>query len=212
MISFVKLDFDKRTKIVMGISIIISVLIIIYAFYNICIKNIINTPKASIDLNNITKILNYEWTGIVRVTSNKNVNNYMLSEISNIETDEYCYILDKMNIIVKPDEIKIKKEGIDYEYITKELSLIEKNNLISFSTIIETINNIENGVINGEISEEMHENYTYINILLKDNIKISKICIIIANDNTILETVIYNNSGEEQIDIKYESFDVKKML
>ena len=100
-------NFDTKVKIIMVCSIIISVVIIIYSFYNICIENGIKSESIS-NKENLFNVEEYEAQYTITINSNKNTNTYKVKEITNLLQNEYTYIIDDMlNINVTNNQINI---------------------------------------------------------------------------------------------------------
>ena len=206
-------NFDTKVKIIMVCSIIISVVIIIYSFYNICIENGIKSesiPKKE-DFFNIKE---YEAQYTVTVNSNKNTNTYKVKEITNILQNEYTYIIDDiLNINITNNQINISKENIDYKYAIEKMSDYGNSNFMSFSTVINIINSIRNNSISGNIKKiendgnvvyKIHTDNEVVSNIKDIDVEMSK------NEDKINQIKIYNLDGKEQYLIVFESFIVKK--
>ena len=206
-------NFDTKVKIIMMCSILISVVIIIYSFYNICIENGIKSesiPKKE-DFFNIKE---YEAQYTVTVNSNKNTNTYKVKEITNLLQNEYTYIIDDMlNINITNNQINISKYNIDYKYAIEKMSDYGYSNLMSFSSIINIVNGIKNNTILGNIKKiendgnivyKIHTNDEIVQNIKDIDIEMSK------NEDKINQIKIYNLDGKEQYLIVFESFIVKK--
>ena len=213
-IKIVNLNFDTRTKIIMFFCIIIAICIIADSFYTICIKQ---GNVENIGGKNIEYYLNaqeYETMFEVCVNSNKNSNTYTVSEQTNLMENTYNFIIDeKLKINIKPNEIKISKEDMDYEYIINNEGNYDLNNFISFSSIINSINKINDKTLNGSIKRvEVNENIVY-KISLEDEYikKVKNIEIIMSkNEEKIQGIKMYDLSGKELYFITFYSFEVKK--
>lgn len=212
-IKIIALNFDDRIKVLMAISIIISIVIIIYSFYSICIENGVKNDDVS-SIEDPFKISRYEATYTVNVVSNKNSNTYKVKENADILNGEYTFIIDdKLNINITSNQINISKENIDYKYIIEKISDYGNSNFLSFSTIIDIINKIEtdNAIGNikkvesdGKIIYKIHTNEEIISKIKDIDIEMSK------NEEKIMEIKMYNLDGIEQYFIAFESFIVKK--
>ncbi len=212
-IKIIALNFDDKIKILISISIIISVVIIIYSFYNICIENGVKKDNAS-SIEDLSQITEYEAMYTVNVVSNKNSNTYKVKEITNILQNEYTYIIDDvLNINITNNQISISKENIDYKYIIEKISDYGNSNFLSFSTIIDIINKIENNNIignikrvesNGNIVYKIHTEEEIISKIKDIDIEMSK------SEDKIMQIKMYNLDGIEQYLLTFESFIVKK--
>ena len=206
-------NFDTKVKIIMVCSIIISVVIIIYSFYNICIENGIKSESIS-NKENLFNVEEYEAQYTITINSNKNTNTYKVKEITNLLQNEYTYIIDDMlNINVTNNQINISKYNIDYKYAIEKMSDYGNSNLMSFSSIINIVNGIKDNTILGNIKKiendgnivyKIHTNDEIVQNIKDIDIEMSK------NEDKINQIKIYNLDGKEQYLIVFESFIVKK--
>ena len=206
-------NFDTKVKIIMVCSIIISVVIIIYSFYNICIENGIKSKSIS-NKGNLFNIEEYEAQYTITINSNKNTNTYKVKEITNILQNEYTYIIDDiLNINITNNQINISKENIDYKYAIEKMSDYGNSNFMSFSTVINIINSIRNNSISGNIKKiendgnvvyKIHTDKEVVSNIKDIDVEMSK------NEDKINQIKIYNLYGKEQYLIVFESFIVKK--
>lgn len=208
------INFDTKVKIVMTICIIIAIIIISYSFYNICFKNGIKSEKISlVDINDFLSINCYEAEYEITVNSNKNSNTYNVKESADIENGKYNYVIDNnLYIQINKDEIRLKKENIEYEYVTTLLNN-PNNNFISFSTVIEIIRKIQNNSISGNIKRiDSDDNVVYKVTMEDEYIKnISQIEIHLSkSQNKILFLNMFNKDKKEQYSISFVNFTVKK--
>ena len=206
-------NFDTKVKIIMVCSIIISVVIIIYSFYNICIENGIKSKSIS-NKGNLFNIEEYEAQYTITINSNKNTNTYKVKEITNLLQNEYTYIIDDiLNINITNNQINISKENIDYKYAIEKMSDYGNSNFMSFSTVINIINSIRNNSISGNIKKIENDGNVVYKIHTNDEIasNIKDIDIEMSkNEDKINQIKIYNLYGKEQYLIVFESFIVKK--
>ena len=206
-------NFDTKVKIIMMCSILISVVIIIYSFYNICIENGIKSESIS-KKEDFFNIKEYEAQYTVTVNSNKNTNTYKVKEITNILQNEYTYIIDDiLNINITNNQINISKENIDYKYAIEKMSDYGNSNFMSFSTVINIINSIRNNSISGNIKKIENDGNVVYKIHTDDEIvpNIKDIDVEMSkNEDKINQIRIYNLDGKEQYLIVFESFIVKK--
>ena len=206
-------NFDTKVKIIMVCSILISVVIIIYSFYNICIENGIKSESIS-NKENLFNVEEYEAQYTITINSNKNTNTYKVKEITNLLQNEYTYIIDDMlNINITNDQISITKNNIDYKYIIEKISDYGNSNLMSFSSIINIVNGIKNNTILGNIKKIENDGNIVYKINTNDEIasNIKDIDIEMSkNEDKINQIKIYNLDGKEQYLIVFESFIVKK--
>lgn len=213
-IKILTLNFDTRTKIVMAFCIIIAICIIIYSFYFICIRHGNEKTKKT---NGIEFYLNakiYEAKFDVCVNSNKNSNTYTVVENTDLNKKVYNFVInDKMKINIKPNEIKVTKENIDYEYIVKNEDEYISNNFISFSSIINMINSINQNMVNGSIKKvNVNENIIY-KITLKNEYikKVKSVEIIMSkNEEKIQKIKMYDLNDKELYFITFYKLEVKK--
>lgn len=206
-------NFDTKVKIIMMCSILISVVIIIYSFYNICIENGIKSESIP-NKEDFFNIKEYEAQYTVTVNSNKNTNTYKVKEITNILQNEYTYIIDDiLNINITNNQINISKENIDYKYAIEKMSDYGNSNFMSFSTVINIINSIRNNSISGNIKKiendgnvvyKIHTDNEVVPNIKDIDVEMSK------NEDKINQIKIYNLDGKEQYLIVFESFIVKK--
>ena len=206
-------NFDTKVKIIMMCSILISVVIIIYSFYNICIENGIKSEIIP-NKEDFFNIKEYESQYTVTVNSNKNTNTYKVKEITNILQNEYTYIIDDiLNINITNNQINISKENIDYKYAIEKMSDYGNSNFMSFSTVINIINSIRNNSISGNIKKiendgnvvyKIHTDNEVVSNIKDIDVEMSK------NEDKINQIKIYNLDGKEQYLIVFESFIVKK--
>lgn len=206
-------NFDTKVKIIMMCSILISVVIIIYSFYNICIENGIKSESIP-NKEDFFNIKEYESQYTVTVNSNKNTNTYKVKEITNLLQNEYTYIIDDMlNINITNNQINISKENIDYKYTIEKMSDYGNSNFMSFSTVINIINSIRNNSISGNIKKiendgnvvyKIHTDNEVVSNIKDIDVEMSK------NEDKINQIKIYNLDGKEQYLIVFESFIVKK--
>ena len=206
-------NFDTKVKIIMVCSIIISVVIIMYSFYNICIENGIKSESIS-NKENLFNVEEYEAQYTITINSNKNTNTYKVKEITNLLQNEYTYIIDDMlNINVTNNQINISKYNIDYKYAIEKMSDYGNSNLMSFSSIINIVNGIKNNTILGNIKKIENDGNIVYKINTNDEIasNIKDIDIEMSkNEDKINQIKIYNLDGKEQYLIVFESFIVKK--
>ena len=206
-------NFDTKVKIIMMCSILISVVIIIYSFYNICIENGIKSESIP-NKEDFFNIKEYEAQYTVTVNSNKNTNTYKVKEITNLLQNEYTYIIDDiLNINITNNQINISKENIDYKYAIEKMSDYGNSNFMSFSTVINIINSIRNNSISGNIKKiendgnvvyKIHTDNEVVSNIKDIDVEMSK------NEDKINQIKIYNLDGKEQYLIVFESFIVKK--
>lgn len=206
-------NFDTKVKIIMVCSIMISVVIIMYSFYNICIENGIKSESIS-NKENLFNVEEYEAQYTITINSNKNTNTYKVKEITNLLQNEYTYIIDDMlNINITNNQINISKYNIDYKYAIEKMSDYGNSNLMSFSSIINIVNGIKNNTILGNIKKiendgnvvyKIHTNDEIVQNIKDIDIEMSK------NEDKINQIKIYNLDGKEQYLIVFESFIVKK--
>ena len=206
-------NFDTKVKIIMMCSIIISVVIIIYSFYNICIENGIKSESIS-KKEDFFNIKEYEAQYTVTVNSNKNTNTYKVKEITNLLQNQYTYIIDDiLNINITNNQINISKYNIDYKYAIEKMSDYGNSNLMSFSSIINIVNGIKDNTILGNIKKIENDGNVVYKIHTNDEIasNIKYIDIEMSkNEDKINQIKIYNLDGKEQYLIVFESFIVKK--
>ena len=206
-------NFDTKVKIIMMCSILISVVIIIYSFYNICIENGIKSESIP-NKEDFFNIKEYESQYTVTVNSNKNTNTYKVKEITNILQNEYTYIIDDiLNINITNNQINISKENIDYKYVIEKMSDYGNSNFMSFSSIINIVNGIKDNILSGNIKKIENDGNVVYKIHTDDEIvpNIKDIDVEMSkNEDKINQIRIYNLDGKEQYLIVFESFIVKK--
>lgn len=206
-------NFDTKVKIIMVCSIIISVVIIIYSFYNICIENGIKSESIS-NKENLFNVEEYEAQYTITINSNKNTNTYKVKEITNLLQNEYTYIIDDiLNINITNNQINISKENIDYKYVIEKMSDYGNSNFMSFSSIINIVNGIKDNTLSGNIKKIENDGNVVYKIHTDDEIvpNIKDIDVEMSkNEDKINQIRIYNLDGKEQYLIVFESFIVKK--
>lgn len=208
------INFDTKVKIVMTICIIIATIIISYSFYNICLKNGIKSEKISlVDINDFLSINCYDAEYEITVNSNKNSNTYNVKESTDMENGKYNYVIDNnLYIQINKDEIRLKKENIEYEYVTTLLNN-PNNNFISFSTVIEIIRKIQNNSISGNIKRTDSDDNVVYKVTMEDEYikNISQIEIHLSkSQNKIMFLNMFNKDKKEQYSISFVNFTVKK--
>ena len=200
-------NFDTKVKIIMVCSIMISVVIIMYSFYNICIENGIKSESIS-NKENLFNVEEYEAQYTITINSNKNTNTYKVKEITNLLQNEYTYIIDDMlNINVTNNQINISKYNIDYKYAIEKMSDYGNSNLMSSSSIINIVNGIKNNTILGNIKKIENDGNVVYKIHTNDEIasNIKYIDIEMSkNEDKINQIKIYNLDGKEQYLIVFE--------
>lgn len=211
-INIVNLSFDKKTKIVMLICIIIAICIIIYSFYYICIENGIKTNVLN-SIENLANICEYNIEFNVKVYSNKNEDEYKVIENSNILENRYSFLIDdELNIQINSNEIKISKKNIDYQYLI-ERGEYKNNNFISFSSIINIIKGINNQSISGNIKKvELDGKIKYKICTDEEYInKIKSIELIMSDNEEKVEIInMYDSENKEKYVITINNFILKK--
>lgn len=205
MIRIVSISFDKRTKIIMGISIIIAICIMIFNFYNIIIKNENEIDVKNIELENICE---FEAIYTVEVNSNKNMNEYKVKENCNLENNVSNIEIEN-GIILKNDEneLVITDKNNTLEYKTP-LDFNMDINYIFIGNIIEIYRKLKNNIISGKIEKINEDNFvTYICYFDEKNMNRLEIKM---EDNVIVEIVIYDIEDNVKNYIKIDNFVVKK--
>ena len=205
MIRIVSISFDKRTKIIMGISIIIAICIMIFNFYNIIIKNENEIDVKNIELENICE---FEAIYTVEVNSNKNMNEYIVKENCNLENNVSNIEIEN-GIILKNDEneLVITDKNNTLEYKTP-LDFNMDINYIFIGNIIEIYRKLKNNIISGKIEKINEDNFvTYICYFDEKNMNRLEIKM---EDNVIVEIVIYDIEDNVKNYIKIDNFVVKK--
>ena len=208
------INFDTKVKIVMTICIIIATIIISYSFYNICLKNGIKSEKISlVDINDFLSINCYDEEYEKTENSNKHSNTYNVKESTDMENGKYNYVIDNnLYIQINKDEIRLKKENIEYEYVTTLLNN-PNNNFISFSTVIEIIRKIQNNSISGNIKRTDSDDNVVYKVTMEDEYikNISQIEIHLSkSQNKIMFLNMFNKDKKEQYSISFVNFTVKK--
>lgn len=209
------INFDTKVKILVIICIFIALVIISYSFWYICLSEQKNEPVKKIeDIESILEFKGYEAKYNVTVNGNKTTNIYTVKENVDFENGIYeMAINDNLVIYVSNDEIKIKKQDMQYEYNILNNNELLKNNAIAFSSVIECIRKIKDGDISGNVKRiEQNDKYVYQITTENEYInKISKIDVIIPKNNCkISEIKMYNEQDLELYLINIESFLVKK--
>ncbi len=206
MIKIISLEFDKRTKIIMCIAIIIAFCIMAYNLYNIVVKNSVVSQINPIEFYNV---LEFEATYSVKVNSNKNSNTYSVVENTSYENNTSKLAFDNGITIEKNDKlVSIKDYTVSLEY-SFDFDYTSKYNYVSIGDIIYLYNQINNQEVQGKIEKIEKDG----NVTFKLYITDKAICLIeikVVNSN-LCEIVMYDNENNIKYYIKIDDFIVKKI-
>ena len=205
MVNIIAISFDRRTKIIMAISVVIAVCIMSYNFYNIIIKGENTENKGTEEIENI---LEFEANYNIEIHSNKTINSYDVNEEIN-----YLKNYDRFEL----EDFIIEKNGMETN-IKYKSDLNEKNkvyivdesinNYCSLGEILKLYKNIKSKNIDGKIEVIKKDNNVSF-MLSFENKSIFSIEIIIEN-NMINKVYVYSKENEIMYYIKVNDFKVKK--
>lgn len=204
MVNIIAISFDRRTKIIMAISVVIAICIMSYNFYNIIIKEDTENKK----IEEIEDILEFEANYNIEIHSNKTINSYCIKEEIN-----YLKNYDRFEL----EDFIIEKNGME-TYIKYKSDLNEKNtvfivdesinNYCSLGEIFKLYKNIKSKNIDGKIEVLKKDNNVSFMLTFEDK-NIFSIEIIFEN-NIINEVYVYSKEKEIMYYIKVNDFKVKK--
>ena len=205
MVNIIAISFDRRTKIIMAISVVIAVCIMSYNFYTIIIKEEDTENKGMEEIENILELeANYN----IEIHSNKTINSYDVNEEIN-----YLKNYDRFEL----EDFIIEKNGMETN-IKYKSDLNEKNkvyivdesinNYCSLGEILKLYKNIKSKNIDGKIEVIKKDNNVSF-MLSFENKSIFSIEIIIEN-NMINKVYVYSKENEIMYYIKVNDFKVKK--
>ena len=209
MINIVSISFDKKTKIIMVISVIIAICLIIYNLFNIVIKEKMKDYIEEIDLN---KVLKFESNYIIEVYSNKNSNIYNVYEETDFEEEkEKIDIENGIKILKEREKVYISiNNSLENSFTYNTIALQENINFISLGDILNLYKNIVDEKIEGKIERINKDNNITIKCILKEN---AVNCIYIEIVDEQLESIsIYSKENVIKYYIKIEKFEVKKVF
>lgn len=209
MINIVSISFDKKTKIIMVISVIIAICLIIYNLFNIVIKEKMKDYIEEIDLN---KVLKFESNYIIEVYSNKNSNIYNVYEETDFEEEkEKIDIENGIKILKEREKVNISiNNSLENSFTYNTIALQENINFISLGDILNLYKNIVDEKIEGKIERINKDNNITIKCILKEN---AVNCIYIEIVDEQLESIsIYSKENVIKYYIKIEKFEVKKVF
>lgn len=238
----INIDKSKRLWAIIGISLLVAIFLICISFVTVFKFK----SKNKYDITNLSELFNaksYYAEYIVKVTSNKNENEYKIKEWyvnkdSNykfrIETinneNNFVYIGSNNSICIKSEEQLGKLNIENYD--------LEKENLLSISTFMQFLYNINLKVENKEyvlnncckIKEIQEDSIVKFFITLKDksnttdksscdicnkflsgNVKVGKFELVLDKLNYIPKSyIIYDENEKEYINITYTNFIVNQ--
>lgn len=209
MINIVSISFDKKTKIIMVISVIIAICLIIYNLFNIVIKEKMKDYIEEIDLN---KVLKFESNYIIEVYSNKNSNIYNVYEETDFEEEkEKIDIENGIKILKEREKVNISiNNSLENSFTYNTIALQENINFISLGDILNLYKNIVDEKIEGKIERINKDNNITIKCILKEN---AVNCIYIEIVDKQLESIsIYSEENVIKYYIKIVKFEVKKVF
>ena len=197
-LKILNITFDTKVKILIIICVLIAIMIIAYSFYFICIdKNHNDNMNTSKKIEEIISAIQYEAEYDITVSGNRTTNCYNVKENVDFENQIYNMIIDdSLNITISSNDTKILK-----------------NNVMSFSSIIECFRGVTNNELAGNIKRVEQDNkYIYYIITNEPYIeKVKKIEIYTLKDNCkIIEIKMYNSEEKELYSMVFKSFIVKK--
>ena len=205
MVNIIAISFDRRTKIIMAISVVIAVCIMSYNFYNIIIKEEDTENKG---MEEIEKILEFEANYNIEIHSNKTINSYDVNEEINYLKNYDRFELEDFIIEKNGMETNIKYKSDLNEKNTVYIVDESINNYCSLGEILKLYKNIKSKNIDGKIEVIKKDNNVSF-MLSFENKSIFSIEIIIEN-NMINKVYVYSKENEIMYYIKVNDFKVKK--
>ena len=205
MVNIIAISFDRRTKIIMAISVVIAVCIMSYNFYNIIIKEEDTENKG---MEEIEKILEFEANYNIEIHSNKTINSYYVKEEINYLKNYDRFELEDFIIEKNGMETNIKYKSDLNEKNTVYIVDESINNYCSLGEILKLYKNIKSKNIDGKIEVIKKDNNVSF-LLSFENKSIFSIEIIIEN-NMINKVYVYSKENEIMYYIKVNDFKVKK--
>lgn len=205
MVNIIAISFDRRTKIIMAISVVIAVCIMSYNFYNIIIKEEDTENKG---MEEIEKILEFEANYNIEIHSNKTINSYDVNEEINYLKNYDRFELEDFIIEKNGMETNIKYKSDLNEKKTVYIVDESINNYCSLGEILKLYKNIKSKNIDGKIEVIKKDNNVSFMLSFK-NKSIFSIEIIIEN-NMINKVYVYSKENEIMYYIKVNDFKVKK--
>ncbi len=216
-----KIEKSKRLWILIFFALLIATTLIVISF--VCIYFFKGDKTKG---NNIFKINGYEVEYELTVISNKTNNTYYIHEWY-IENEEKEYLKfefenelqEKIAYIFKDNSINIKNENQINNLNIKNYNFI-KENLISLSTFIGIYRNFELQNSNEVKIEKNNTNEKSVvtitgldnkiskNSLFKNELKVSKLELVLNQDNIPIEYYVLDKNDEAIIGIKYTKFNV----
>lgn len=213
-IKILNITFDTKVKIVMSICIVIAIIIIAYSFYYICIsRNLVTKNDSVLDISDIMNTICYEAEYDITVNGNKTSNKYNVKENVDFENQIYnMKINDNLDITITSVDTRIVKNQMENEYVVNNEEIL-RNNVMSFSSVIDCYNKVLNKQVNGSITR-IEQDDEYIYSIQTDECyieKVNKIEIYTLKENCkIIEIKMYNTEEKELYSILLKSFIVKK--
>ena len=205
MVNIIAISFDRRTKIIMAISVVIAVCIMSYNFYNIIIKEEDTENKGMEEIENILELeANYN----IEIHSNKTINSYDVNEEINYLKNYDRFELEDFIIEKNGMETNIKYKSDLNEKNTVYIVDESINNYCSLGEILKLYKNIKSKNIDGKIEVIKKDNNVSF-MLSFENKSIFSIEIIIEN-NMINKVYVYSKEKEIMYYIKVNDFKVKK--
>ena len=205
MVNIIAISFDRRTKIIMAISVVIAVCIMSYNFYNIIIKEEDTENKGMEEIENILELeANYN----IEIHSNKTINSYDVNEEINYLKNYDRFELEDFIIEKNGMETNIKYKSDLNEKNTVYIVDESINNYCSLGEILKLYKNIKSKNIDGKIEVIKKDNNVSF-MLSFENKSIFSIEIIIEN-NIINKVYVYSKENEIMYYIKVNDFKVKK--
>lgn len=205
MVNIIAISFDRRTKIIMAISVVIAVCIMSYNFYNIIIKGENTENKGTEEIENI---LEFEANYNIEIHSNKTINSYGINEEINYLKNYDRFELEDFIIEKNGMETNIKYKSDLNEKNTVYIVDESINNYCSLGEILKLYKNIKSKNIDGKIEVIKKDNNVSF-MLSFENKSIFSIEIIIEN-NMINKVYVYSKENEIMYYIKVNDFKVKK--
>lgn len=213
-LKILNITFDTKVKILIIICVLIAIMIIAYSFYFICIdKNHNDNMNTSKKIEEIISAIQYEAEYDITVSGNRTTNCYNVKENVDFENQIYNMIIDdSLNITISSNDTKILKNNMENDYVIINNEIL-KNNVMSFSSIIECFRGVTNNKLAGNIKRVEQDN-KYIYYIITDEPyieKVKKIEIYTLKDNCkIIEIKMYNSEEKELYSMVFKSFIVKK--
>lgn len=241
LISAIKLDKSKRLWIVITLAIITAIFLIIIAFFSVYNKEnrkvktnknelfLIKSYIAEYDLTTFSNknqntyhmkewylndnekenfkfdFKNEEDEHVIFTILDKSINITSDKQISSLNIDDYN--VSKTNLLSISTFFNIYNNFLEKE---NENIKLETKNIDENTHYIVNINNFNN--FNNKNMDNANESLSYFSFLLNKGLKISKIELIVNNDNIPIEYYVVDENSKVFLSIKFTNFDIKSKI